>query len=75
MRFEDSLLRKEKRIVKTMISQSVSCQFYQKYLKDGCLGKYQTIWTITYRDISADLEKIIAHKIVFCTCLANRKGR
>ena len=29
---------------------------YQKYLKDVCLDKYQTIWTITCQNILADLE-------------------
>ena len=51
------------------------CQMYQKYLKDVCLDKYQTIWTINYQNVSADLEKVIAHKIVFCTCLADRSAQ
>ena len=75
MRFEDCLLRKEKRTVKTIISQSVFCQLYQKYFKDGCMDKCQIIWTITYQNMRADLKEIIAHKIVFCPCLTNGKDR
>ena len=44
---------------------------HQKYLKSVCLEKYQSIWTINYQNISADLEKIIARNIVLCTCLTN----
>ena len=47
---------------------------YQKYLKDIYLDKYQTIWSIIYQNISANLEKVIAHKIVFCTCLTNENS-
>ena len=40
---------------------------YQKYMEDKCLEKYQTTWTITYQNVSADLEKVLAQKLVFCT--------
>ena len=72
---EDCLLRKEKKNVEIIIRHSAFCQLYQKYLEDVCLEKYQTIWTITYQNISADLKKFITHKIVFCPCLTNGKGR
>ena len=48
---------------------------YQKYLKDVYLEKYQTIWSITNQNISMDLEKVRAHKMVFCACLTNRNAQ
>ena len=46
---------------------------YQKHFKIICLDKYKPKLIITYQNISATLEKIVAHKIAFCTCLVIKK--